>query len=231
MKQPQLEVLMSQLNYTFKNTALLEVALTHSSYANENQSKGIPSNERLEFLGDAVLGVTVSKLLYDSAANLPEGRMTKLRAELVCEASLTSIAHKLDLGQYIKLGKGEEKGGGRKRPSILADAVEAVIAAIYLDGGFAPAAQLIERFLSVDSNQFLQKNTDYKTALQELIQVNPGQLISYQIKGESGPDHMKVFTVEVLLNDVTIGLGEGKSKKLAEQMAAKAALLKMHEHS
>ena len=227
MKDHKLSKLMQQLEYFFNDTALIEAALTHSSYANENKSSGMVSNERLEFFGDAILEMTVSKLLYENTANLPEGRMTKIRAEIVCEKSLASVAGELNLGKYIKLGKGEEKGGGRNRSSILADAVEAVIAAVYLDGGAEPVTKLVNKFLIKDIDQILHENTDYKTALQELIQLKPNQTISYHIRGESGPDHMKMFAVEVLINEVPFGHGEGKSKKIAEQMAAKAALTKL----
>jgi len=229
MKEHRLSNLITQLDYSFGDVELLEVALTHSSYANENKSSGLVSNERLEFFGDAILEMVVSKLLYENAENLPEGRMTKIRSELVCEKSLASVAGDLNLGSYIKLGKGEEKGGGRNRSSILADAVEAVIAAIYLDGGIEPVIKLIKKVLVKDIGQLLQENTDYKTALQELVQVKSDQSISYSVKGESGPDHMKVFAVEVQLNGVPVGHGEGRSKKIAEQMAAKAALMKLRD--
>ena len=219
--------LQKKLNYTFKNPALLETALTHSSYANENKSSGSVSNERLEFLGDSVLGMTVASLIYNGNPNMPEGKMTKLRAQLVCEKSLASIAALLDLGNYLLVGHGEERTGGRQRPSILADAVEAVIAAIYLDGGFEP----IERFVSthLGSQDILKEseNTDYKTSLQEIIQEKPGQSLTYHVTDESGPDHMKIYTIEVRLNGKLIGQGVGKSKKEAEQSAARCALEEM----
>ena len=216
--------LQERLGYCFSDIAFLEVALTHSSYANENKSSGIDSNERLEFLGDSVLGMIVSSLLFESKSQLPEGRMTKLRAELVCEKSLASLAREFGLGEHLKLGRGEDKGGGRRRDSILADAVEAVIAAMYLDGGFEPVRKLIIGHLVSDIRKMAQENTDYKTALQEKVQLTQGQSLSYNTVAESGPDHLKVFSVEVLLNGRRIGFGEGRSKKGAEQAAAMAAL-------
>jgi len=224
MKSQQLLQLQEKLGYMFLNPALLESALTHSSYANENKNSGAVSNERLEFLGDSVLGMTVSTLLYKNQPNMPEGRMTRLRAELVCEKSLASFAAAIGLGECLRLGRGEEKGGGRNRTSILADAVEAVIASVYLDGGIEPVSDLIEKHLVPNANNLTFESTDFKTALQEVIQEKPGQTLSYQIIQESGPDHMKSFVVEVLLNGIAIGRGSGKSKKEAEQAAAKSAL-------
>ena len=213
-----------KLQYSFKNKKLLINALTHSSYANETRD-GISSNERLEFLGDSVLSIVVSEYIYKQFSNLPEGELTKLRASLVCEKSLCSFSKELNLGEYLRLGKGEEKGGGRERPSILADAFEAVLAAIYLDGGFENAKTHVMRFVKdelkhTDDEVF----KDYKTALQEIIQRNPEESVTYILTGESGPDHDKVFEVEVKLNSNTIGRGKGKSKKQAEQFAAKEAL-------
>jgi len=220
----QLSELQDKLGYRFRSESLLQAALTHSSYANENKKTGSVSNERLEFLGDSVLGMTVAAMIYFENPEMPEGRMTRLRAELVCEKSLAGIAATLSLGDWLLLGRGEEKGGGRSRPSILADAVEAVIAAVYLDGGHKPVRQLISRFLQPNADLYEIANTDYKTALQEIIQEKAGQTLSYNITEESGPDHLKSFTVEVQLNGRQIGMGEGRSKKEAEQMAAKAAL-------
>jgi len=214
-----------RLGHVFHDRALLETALTHSSYANENRSQGTVCNERLEFLGDSVLGVTVADYLYRRYGTMPEGRMTRLRSELVCEQSLYQVARKLELGRFLRLGKGEEHNGGRERPSILSDAVEALIAAMYLDGGMAAASEFIHRCLlaelgSVEPECF----TDYKTALQELVQRQSGQVLSYELIDEQGPDHAKVFTVRVLLNGETIGRGEGRTKKEAEQIAAHNAL-------
>ena len=224
MNQQHLNKLQDELGYTFKKVQLLVTALTHSSYANENKKSGLISNERLEFLGDSILGLVVAELIYKHKADIPEGQMTKFRSELVCEKSLATIALALDLGTYLFLGKGEEKGGGRFRASILADAVEAVLAAVYLDGGFKPVLAFVKKrlFLKPDITGF--ETTDYKTSLQELIQTKQGQVLSYHVTDESGPDHMKRFTVEVRLNGEFYGLGVGKSKKEAEQAAAMAAL-------
>lgn len=213
-----------KLQYSFKNKKLLLNALTHSSYANEARD-GISSNERLEFLGDSVLSIVVSEYIYKQFSNLPEGELTKLRASLVCEKSLCSFSKELNLGEYLRLGKGEEKGGGRERASILADAFEAVLAAIYLDGGFESAKKHVMRFVKAELKHTDDEVfKDYKTALQEIIQRNPEESVTYILTGESGPDHDKVFEVEVKLNSNTIGRGKGKSKKQAEQFAAKEAL-------
>jgi len=232
MNIQQLEELQAKLGYTFKDASLIVAALTHSSYANENKKSGSYSNERLEFLGDSVLGMTVAEYIFKGKPKMPEGRMTKLRAELVCEKSLAALALKFGLGEYIMLGRGEERGGGRHRPSILADAFEAVLAAVYLDGGFEPVMQLIAEHLAPQADMPEPEYTDYKTALQEIIQEKAGQNLVYHISDESGPDHLKSFTVEVRLNGVCLGQGVGKSKKEAEQMAAKFALverIKTHE--
>ena len=223
-----MEKLEEKLGYTFHDRRLLENALTHSSYANENKSKGETSNERLEFLGDSVLGMVVADHLYRTHPDMPEGELTRTRAALVCEDSLVEVAAQLELGQYLKLGRGEEAGGGRKRPSIQADAVEAVIAAVYLDGGIGSARKLITNFI-LTNNEREQEGAirDFKTALQELVQRESGRVLSYRLMGESGPDHAKVFSVEVDLNGRPIGAGEGRSKKEAEQNAAKAAMAKL----
>jgi ribonuclease-3 len=224
---PKLKELQKRLGYNFKDLSLLHTALTHSSYANENRKNGETSNERLEFLGDSVLGMMVAALIYHGKPDMPEGQMTKLRAELVCEKNLNSLALSIGLGECLLLGRGEEKGGGRERPSLLADAVEAVLAAVYLDGGFKPVTRLIKKHFSQKLDQLETENTDYKTALQEVIQEKQGQILSYRVVNESGPDHLKSFTVEVLLNANVIGCGVGKSKKEAEQTAAKSALGKI----
>ena len=216
-----------KLGYSFGNPALLENALTHSSYANENRAKGETSNERLEFLGDSVLGMVVADYLFRSHPDMPEGELTRTRAALVCEDSLVEVAAQLELGSYLKLGRGEDAGGGRRRPSIQADAVEAVIAAVYLDGGIGSARKLITRFILTDNRREQGGTRDSKTALQELVQRESGQVLSYRLTGESGPDHAKVFAVEVELNGAPVGAGEGRSKKEAEQMAAKAAIQKL----
>lgn len=214
-----------RLGHSFRNRALLETAVTHSSYANENRASGIVCNERLEFLGDSVLGVTVADFLYRHFPDMPEGRMTRLRAELVCEQSLHRVALELHLGDYLRLGKGEEHNGGRERASILSDAVEAVIAAMYLDAGMETAAGFIHRCLLDDVRTIETPSfTDYKTALQELVQRQSGQVLSYELVGEEGPDHAKTFRMQVYLNGEPVGLGTGRTKKEAEQTAAASAL-------
>ena len=221
-----MEKLEEKLGYTFRDRSLLENALTHSSYANENKSRGETSNERLEFLGDSVLGMVVADHLYRAHPDMPEGELTRTRAALVCEDSLVEVAARLELGQDLKLGRGED--AGRKRPSIQADAVEAVIAAVYLDGGIGSARKLITHFI-LTNNEREQEGAirDFKTALQELVQRESGRVLSYRLMGESGPDHAKVFSVEVDLDGAPIGAGEGRSKKEAEQNAAKAAMAKL----
>ncbi len=218
-----MEKLEARLGYSFQDRALLENALTHSSYANENRSRGLESNERLEFLGDSVLGMVTADYLYRRHPDLPEGDLTRTRAALVCESSLVEVAGALDLGSYLKLGRGEDSGGGRERPSIRADAVEAVIAAIYLDGGIGSARKFIQRFI-LDRESEHSASRDYKTTLQELVQRTPGRNIAYRLVRESGPDHCRVFTMEVTVGDAVMGCGEGRSKKEAEQNAAKAAI-------
>lgn len=213
-----------KLGYSFRDEALLVNALTHSSYANENREEGVPSNERLEFLGDSVLGFVTAKHLYAMSPSLPEGKMTRLRAELVCEHSLYGVGRELNLGEYLRMGHGEEKSGGRRRASILADATEAVIAAIFLDGGMEPAAEFIERMVLSPEAVKAHHATDYKTELQELVQQKAGQVLKYLEAGESGPDHDKLFLAEVSLNGQTIGKGSGRTKKEAEQAAACKAL-------
>lgn len=212
------------LGYEFKNIKILENALTHSSYANEVRS-GQTSNERLEFLGDSVLSLIVSDYIFKEFKNIPEGELTKIRASLVCEKSLCGFSRALEIGKYLRLGKGEDSNGGRERNSILADAFEAVLAAIYLDGGIEPAKNLVMRFVLPElKNTGEETFKDYKTVLQEIIQQNPEENVSYILTGESGPDHDKIFEVEVHLNSNVIGKGVGKNKKQAEQMAAKQAL-------
>ena len=211
----------SNLNYTFKNPALLELALTHSSYANEKASHR--NNERLEFLGDSVLGFIAAEYLFKTLPDTPEGELTKLRAAAVCEKSLAKFANEIALSDYILLGKGEMNTGGNRRPSIMSDAFESVIAAIYLDGGMDAARAFVLRFLSTAETD-VAAVTDYKTKLQEIIQQNPDEHLTYVLAAEAGPDHNKTFTVEVYLNSNCIATGEGHSKKKAEQAAAQAAL-------
>ncbi|MBQ7415876.1 MAG: ribonuclease III [Oscillospiraceae bacterium] len=215
------------IGYRFKNISLLQNALTHSSYANERWHNSLMSNERLEFLGDSILGMTVADHLYRNFPDRPEGELTRMRADMVCEKTLAAVANRIGLGQHLLLGHGEEQGGGRSRESILADAVESIIAACYLDGGFESAAAFIRSFIlcHVPVNQL--KNVDYKTGLQELVQRKKNQVLTYALVGESGPDHDKQFVVEVSLNGQVVGQGTGRSKKRAEQDAARAAMEKL----
>ena len=222
-EQTAVKQFQEKIGYRFKDEGLLFEALSHSSYANENK-KTRNSNERLEFLGDSVLSIVVSDHIFEHYKHLPEGELTKMRASLVCEKALFEFSKKIDLGSYIFLGKGEAMTGGRTRPSIVSDAFEAVIAAIYLDGGMEVVSKYILSFLPENITPDISVFHDYKTALQEVIQRNPEEKIEYHLKGESGPDHNKQFTVQVLLNSNVIGEGTGRSKKTAEQLAAKEAL-------
>ena len=212
------------IGYQFRNITLLQNALSHSSYANERWHDSLKSNERLEFLGDSVLGMVVAEHLYRTFPNRPEGELTRMRADMVCEKTLASVANGLGLGKHLLLGKGEEQGGGRSRESILADAVESVIAACYLDGGMTAAVQFIQKFILVNVPVTKLHNADYKTALQELVQQKKNQVLAYKLVGESGPDHDKEFRVELTLNGEVVGMGIGSSKKRAEQAAAQKAL-------
>ena len=218
-----IQQLQDTIGYKFHNPVFLEVALTHSSYANEVKHQ-LKYNERQEFLGDAVLSIIVSDYLFNNYT-VPEGELTKLRAAIVCEKSLDVMANKIHLGEYLRLGRGEEMTGGRTRPSIIADAFEALIAAIYLDSGIESARAFVLPFVTEmleheDSLSF----KDNKTILQEIIPQNPEEKLVYKLVGEKGPDHDKRFVVDVMLNSNVIGKGEGRSKKNAEQMAAKEAL-------
>ncbi len=219
-----LKDLENAIGYRFQNISLLQNALCHSSYANERWHNSLKSNERLEFLGDSVLGMVVADYLYRTFPDRPEGELTRMRADMVCETSLGAIADRLSLGQHLLLGNGEELSGGRSRVSILADAVESVIAACYLDGGMTPARQFIEKFVLCNVPVSHLQNADYKTALQEFVQQKKGQSLTYTLAGQSGPDHNKSFTVQVSLNGAVIGEGTGTSKKRAEQDAARVAL-------
>ena len=220
--KPDIKELQQKLEYEFKNEALLLRALSHSSYVNENHSAD-GSNERLEFLGDSVLGLITAENFFMNYKDFPEGELTKLRAAMVCEKSLAGFAREIELGKYLMLGKGEMITGGRERPSIQADAFEAVIAAIYLDGGMEAAKKFVLKYID-EAIRRHQSVKDYKTMLQEVIQRNPGEIIEYVLVGETGPDHDKRFEVEVHLNSNVIGKGVGKSKKRAEQEAAREAL-------
>ena len=217
------------IGYTFKNKDLIWEALSHSSFANEYK-KGRHSNERLEFLGDSVLSIVISEHLFKYFRHLPEGDLTKIRASLVCEKALFEFAGQIHLGEFILLGKGEENTGGRNRPSIVSDAFEAVIAAVFLDGGMNAAKEYVLGFIPKELDKNSVKNLqDYKTILQEIIQRNPEERVEYVLRDESGPDHDRHFVVEVCLNNNVIGHGEGHSKKQAEQQAAKEALALMGE--
>ena len=210
------------IGYEFKDKKILEKALTHSSYANENHAP-LGDNERLEFLGDSVLGFVTAEYLYSNHENFPEGELTKLRSYAVCEKSLFEFAKEIGLGDRINLSNGEERTGGRTRPSVLSDAFEALIAAIYLDGGIQEAKKFVLRFVA----PYVEKKPsfkDYKTTLQEVVQRNHGEELKYVVVSETGPDHDKRFEVEVHLNSNVIGRGTDKSKKKAEQQAAKQAL-------
>lgn len=220
----QMKSLEKKIGYTYKNISYLETALTHSSYANEVRH-GTKSNERLEFLGDAVLSIVVSDYIFNHCPNLPEGELSKLRASLVCEKSLCRFSKALGVGDYLKLSKGERNLKGQERPSILADAFEAIIASIYLDGGIEEARRFILSFVEPEiKNPKPRAFKDYKTNLQEIIQKNPEEHLEYVLTGEEGPDHDKHFFVEVHLNSNVIGRGGGRSKKEAEQQAAREAL-------
>ena len=223
----ELNELENGLGYAFTDRALLVNALTHSSYANENRDRGIRDNERLEFLGDSILGFVVAEYLYRHFPGHPEGELTRVRADLVCETNLARQAETIRLGEFLLLGHGEEQGGGRKRASIISDAMESVIAAAYMDGGFSAAKGIIDRLILRDVSMTKPHNFDYKTALQELVQRKKDQVLQYELTGESGPDHDKKFEVDVLLNGKPCGHGTGSSKKRAEQAAAEAAIEKL----
>ncbi|MDR0838696.1 MAG: ribonuclease III [Oscillospiraceae bacterium] len=222
-----MEKLEQKIGYAFRDKSLLRTALTHSSYANERH--GVECNERLEFLGDSILGFAVAEYLYKNNPDMPEGRMTRLRAELVCEKSLFEAAKSIDLGEYLLLGRGELSNGGRARPSLLADAMEAVFAAVFLDGGRRTVTRIIRKLILSRAAEAERANFDYKTALQERAQKKPGAAVKYRLDGESGPDHLKLFRVEVTLGGRSLGFGEGNSKKSAEQAAARAALAVLDE--
>ncbi len=222
-------ILEERIGYTFKDKSLLDIALTHSSYANELKAKGenVMYNERLEFLGDSVLSLVASVYLYKGNRSMFEGDLTKVRAGIVCENALFDYANSIELGEYLFLGHGEDANGGRTRRSILADAFEALLAAIYLDGGFEKARKFVLPFLTEAAEKFIRDGAsdDYKTLLQKFIQQNKGDILEYSMTGESGPSHQKVFDYDVLLNNNVIGSGSGPSKRDAEQMAARQALI------
>ena len=227
-----LEPLQENLNYRFKNIELLVTALTHSSYANENKLKATDSNERLEFLGDSIINFIVSQYLFNKYPNYPEGELTKIRAKVVCESSLAFAARKIELGKYLLLGKGEEATGGRDRDSILADASEALVGAIYMDSDFETTNKLLLENFEADLVYAVARGVlfiDYKTELQENLQKKTKSKIEYKVVKEVGPDHNKIFYIDVLVDNKVVGTGSGRNKKEAEQMAAKDALLIMGE--
>ncbi len=219
-----LDAFEKKIGYSFNDRSLLVHALTHSSYANEKRALGVSDNERLEFLGDSVLGMNTALYLFKKYPDHPEGELTKMRSSLVCTGALCECARAIGLGEKLLLGHGEESGGGRNRDSILADAFEAVIGAIYLDSGEEEARKFIRKFVFDSSENAEDRFTDYKTALQEIVQKNRGEMLSYRMLESNGPDHERSFVVEVMINSNPIGRGHGHSKKEAEQMAAKAAL-------
>lgn len=220
----KLTELQERLGYTFRQEGLLRQAVTHSSYANEKHMKKLSDNERLEFLGDAVLEVVSSEFLYRNYPKLPEGDLTKLRASIVCEPTLALCTREIDLGDYLYLGRGEDLTGGRKRKSILSDALEAVIGAIYLDGGFEPARDFVHRFILTDI-EHKKLFYDSKTILQEVVQGSYTEPLHYELLAEEGPDHDKQFRVQAFIGERAVGEGLGHTKKAAEQEAAYRALL------
>lgn len=214
----------SKIGYSFKNKKLIKIALTHSSFANESGGR-FQSYERLEFLGDSILGLVTSNYIFKTFPNLPEGELTKLRALLVCEKQLCEFSRQIGLKKFVKLSRGERHCMGQNRPSILADIFEAICAAIYLDSGMEEVSDFVLKFIvPAIKNPKIQNIQDYKTDLQEIVQKNPGETISYVLVGEKGPDHDKRFTVEARINSNSVGKGTGRSKKEAEQQAAKSAL-------
>lgn len=214
--------------YVFRDKSLLAHAMIHSSYINEHHMKREDNNERLEFLGDAVLELSSSDFLYREYPDRPEGELTRFRASIVCEPTLARCARELCLGRYLFLGKGEDAEGGRERDSILSDALEALIGAIYLDGGFANAKEFVFRFVMNDL-EHKKLFYDSKTILQELVQARQGGGLSYELSGEEGPDHAKVFHVRAFVDGKAVSEGEGRTKKAAEQMAAYRAILRLRE--
>ena len=219
-----LDGLEKKIEYSFRDKALLKQALTHSSYANEQKIRKNGDYERLEFLGDAVLEMISSEFLFKENPEMPEGKLTKLRSSLVCEPALAQCAKEIDLGSYMLLGKGEEATGGRFRESITSDVMEALIGALYLDGGYETTRNFIYKYILSDTeNRILFY--DSKTVLQEIIQTKPNQKLVYELIDEIGPDHDKKFVVEAFLNGEKVGFGEGKTKKAAEQKAAYEAIL------
>ena len=224
----QLKEFQKKIGYQFHQEGLLRQALTHSSYANEHRMKKLSDNERLEFLGDAVLEIVTSDFLYHEHTDVPEGELTRVRASIVCEQTLAFCTRALNLGDYLLLGKGEDQTGGRKRKSILSDAFEAIIGAIYLDGGFANAKEFIHRFV-LNNVEHMQLFYDSKTILQEIVQAHFKEELSYHLVGEEGPDHDKTFQVELQIGEQVYGIGKGRTKKSAEQEAAYKTILMLRK--
>ena len=222
----KMKELEEKIGYTFRDPALLQTAMMHSSYTNETHIPKHRCNERLEFLGDAVLELVSSEFLFRKSPKMPEGRLTRLRASMVCESSLAMCAADIGLGEYLYLGKGEEATGGRQRDSVTSDAMEALIGAVYLDGGFTNAKEFIHRFVLTDLED-KQLFYDSKTILQEIVQAGGNGRVSYRLTGEEGPDHDKSFCVEVKIGDAVFGSGKGRTKKAAEQQAAYQAILEL----
>lgn len=230
MSNRNLKQLEKRIGYCFKDGELLRQAMTHSSFANEHRLKKEVCNERLEFLGDAVLEIIVSEYLFINYPDMPEGKMTRMRASIVCEPTLAFCSRDIELGSYLLMGKGEESTGGRHRDSIVSDAMEALLGAIYLDGGFTNAKEFVYGFILNDIGN-KELFFDSKTILQEMIQVDATNVLLYRLTGETGPDHDKMFMVEALLGDKVIGAGCGRTKKAAEQEAAYHAILRIREEN
>ena len=226
MTMKKLEELEKKIGYRFRDFSHLEHAMRHSSFCNEQKMNRLHNNERLEFLGDAVLELVTSEFLYANYPTMPEGEATRKRASMVCEQSLALCAKEIDLGNYLYLGKGEELTGGRERASVTSDALEALIGAIYLDGGFTNAKEFVEKFV-LNGIEEKQLFFDSKTIFQEMMQSITTEPIHYEMVGEEGPDHCKTFTIELFVGDRSAGCGTGKSKKAAEQAAAYDAIKKL----
>lgn len=230
MAEEILHELENKIGYVFKNQRLLQEAMTHSSYANERKINKLKCNERLEFLGDAVLELVSSDYLFNKFPDKSEGELSKLRAALVCETALYGCSHDISLEKYVFLGKGEDAGGGRKKPSLISDAFEALIGAVYLDGGFENAREMILQFILADKWVEKASETDSKSKLQEILQKNMKNVdIRYEVLGMSGPEHSKEFEVAVFINGEKMGVGSGTNKKSAEKKAAAQAIIKLNE--
>ena len=227
MYNENLNDLYTTCGYTFKKTEYLSLALTHSSFANESKKSKTECNERLEFFGDSVLSILVSEYMFFKYPDLPEGELTRTRASVVCEETLFALAEKIDLCSHIKLGKGEEQNGGRHRKSILADAFEAFLAAVYIDGGRDAAEKFLYPLIIPEIEKHIEpgSNIDYKTVLQQFVQGSPDAVLEYVVTGEEGPHHDKVFYVDAILDGAVVGKGTGKSKRRAEQQAAQNTLI------